>query len=34
VAFTLFAIFLFCILIYFMFKAVLWFGDFFMEILY
>ena len=34
VAFTLFATFLCCILIYFMFKAVLWFGDFFMEILY
>ncbi|MBQ5741151.1 MAG: DUF4112 domain-containing protein [Bacteroidaceae bacterium] len=34
VAITLFAIFLCCTLIYFMFKAVLWFGDFFMEILY
>ena len=33
VAITLFAIFLCCTLIYFMFKAVLWFGDFFMEIL-
>ena len=34
VAFTLFAILLCCTLIYFMLKAVLWFGDFFMEILY
>lgn len=34
VAITLFAILLCCTLIYFMFKAVLWFGDFFMEILY
>ena len=34
VAITLFAIFLCCTLIYFMLKAVLWFGDFFMEILY
>ena len=34
VAITLFAILLFCTLIYFMLKAVLWFGDFFMEILY
>ena len=33
-AITLFAILLCCTLIYFMFKAVLWFGDFFMEILY
>ncbi|MBQ5374232.1 MAG: DUF4112 domain-containing protein [Bacteroidaceae bacterium] len=33
-AFTLFAILLCCTLIYFMLKAVLWFGDFFMEILY
>lgn len=34
VAITLFAILLCCTLIYFMLKAVLWFGDFFMEILY
>ena len=34
VAITLIAILLCCILIYFMLKAVLWFGDFFMEILY
>ena len=33
-AITLFAILLCCTLIYFMLKAVLWFGDFFMEILY
>lgn len=33
-AITLFAIFLCCTLIYFMLKAVLWFGEFFMEILY
>lgn len=34
VVITLFAIFLCCTLIYFMFKVLLWFGDFFMEILY
>ena len=34
VAITLFAIFLCCTLIYFMLKAVLWFGIFLMEILY
>ena len=34
VAITLFAILLCCTLIYFMLKGVLWFGDFFMEILY
>ena len=34
VAITLSAILLCCTLIYFMLKAVLWFGDFFMEILY
>lgn len=34
VAITLFAIFLCCTLIYFMFKAVLWFGIFLMEILH
>ena len=34
VAITLITILLCCTLIYFMLKAVLWFGDFFMEILY
>ena len=34
VAITLFAIILCCTLIYFMFKAVIWFGNFLMEILH